>query len=62
MINRWVTKDELELHLGVSGSTIDRLVERGLPSIKLNEARAGARRFWIPDVDEWVREHGKDGG
>jgi excisionase family DNA binding protein len=60
VINRWVTKDELALHLGVSESTIDRLVDKGMPSIKLNEARSGARRFWLDDVDEWVRENGKD--
>lgn len=53
---RWVSRRECATHLGVSLDTLDRLVrDEELPSKKLTAAPNGARRFWLPDVDEWVR-------
>lgn len=57
--NGWVTKSEVARHLGVSVATVNRWVEeKGMPSVKPDTARGGARRFLLADVDEWMREHG----
>jgi excisionase family DNA binding protein len=55
--DRWVTRDEIADHLGVTKATVDAWVrERGMPSVKVGDGRPGTRRFWVPDVDQWVRE------
>ena len=61
MTEGWVTKATVAEHLGVSVSTVDHLVARGMPSAKLGDGRQGARRFLLSEVDDWMREHGKDG-
>lgn len=51
---RWVSRQEVAEHLGVSIETVDRLVREGCPSVKLDPAPTGARRFRLSDVDEWL--------
>lgn len=49
---RWVTVDEVAIHLGVARDTIYRWqAKKGLPSHQMGRAR----RFKLSEVDEWVR-------
>ena len=40
-----MSRHEVAEHLGVSVDTVDRLVREGCPSVKLDDAPTGARRF-----------------
>lgn len=51
---RWVSRHEVADHLGVSVDTVDRLVREGCPSVKLDDAPTGARRFRLSQVDAWL--------
>lgn len=52
---RWVSRQEVADHLGVSVDTVDRLVRDGCPSAKLDpESPRAHRRFRLSEVDEWL--------
>lgn len=51
---RWVDKVELADHLGVSESWIQQQMAKGLPFIKLGQARNSPVRFRLSVVEEWL--------
>jgi phage terminase Nu1 subunit (DNA packaging protein) len=56
-LHGWVKAEQLADHLGVDRRTIDNWRKRGLPSVKVAPGQGGARRFYMPEVLEWLREH-----
>ena len=49
---RWLSVDEIALHLGVSKESIYRWVEAG----KMPAHKVGRQwKFWVTEVNEWVR-------
>lgn len=57
-----LTKDEAAKRLGVSRSTVDRLVRsRELPSVKLGGSRRAPRRIRPVDLEQFVAAH-REGG
>jgi predicted site-specific integrase-resolvase len=47
-------KREAANYLGVSVGSLDRLMRAGLPYIKLTRGTAGAVRFHVHDLDDFV--------
>jgi phage terminase Nu1 subunit (DNA packaging protein) len=57
----WVSRKGVAEFLNLrSLNTVDKLRDRGMPAIKLGDTKGSTVRFWLPDVDAWVREHGID--
>jgi predicted site-specific integrase-resolvase len=52
--NYLVGKRQAAKYLGVSPGTLERLMRAGLPYIKLTSAAAGAVRFQIADLADFV--------
>ena len=49
-----LNKKQAARYLGVSGGTLERLMRGGLPYIKLTSGAAGAVRFQIADLADFV--------
>lgn len=59
MDDRWLSVDEIALHLGVSRDTVYRWIDhRGLPAHKIGRLW----KFNKDEVDEWVRAGHADEG
>jgi predicted site-specific integrase-resolvase len=49
-----LNKKQAARYLGVSGGTLERLMRGGLPYIKLTSGAAGAVRFAVSDLADFV--------
>jgi predicted site-specific integrase-resolvase len=54
LLNSLLNKKQAARYLGVSGGTLERLMRDGLPYIKLTSGAAGAVRFQIGDLVDFV--------
>lgn len=54
--NYLVGKRQAAKYLGVSPGTLERLMRAGLPYIKLTSSAAGAVRFHIADLADFVNK------
>jgi hypothetical protein len=52
-----LNKKQAARYLSVSGGTLQRLMRNGLPYIKLTSGAAGAVRFQIADLADFVSSH-----
>ena len=59
MTEPWSSVDEVAKHVGVAPDSFYRWIEsRGLPANKIGRLW----KFKLPEVDEWVRAGGAEGG
>jgi predicted DNA-binding transcriptional regulator AlpA len=50
---RWVTSNEVEVHLGVAARTLSDYRKRGLPHVKVSER---SFRYRLSEVDTWMAQ------
>lgn len=52
-----ITKQELQEWLKISHTTVDKLLERGIPYYKTSINKCGQLRFEKEEVLEWLRKN-----